>query len=314
MYELMQKLLDAAESFVKENTKTRAQNITLDMCKSAQLFLEKMRLCVQNGDIVNFNRYMIKLYAAIPRSTENAKIAELLKRRGFLEYTKEGLEERFVWELEFANKVQDAVTAIMQSKANEADTKKLRIDQLCEQNSITVREATSEEQQYVRRLMGLDSNKLLHAWKCENLNTKKRLESYMQKKGIDQTRMLWHGSDTGNFLSILTRGLTLKKASYGMFGQGIYFAKDFDKSRGYCSVQNSRWRGGNDKTAFLALFDVALGNSLHLDAANSSLRKGCYALKGYDSVWAHKGVNLHRDEFITYDDDSCSIAYIVETK
>lgn len=314
MYELMQKLFDAAESFVKENTKTRAQNITLDMCKCAQLFLEKMRLCVQNGDIVNFNRYMIKLYAAIPRSTENAKIAELLKRRGFLEYTKEGLEERFVWELEFANKVQDAVIAIMQGKANEADTKKLRINQLCEQNNITVREATSEEQKYVRGLMGLDSSKLLHAWKCENLNTRKRLESYMQKKSIEQTKMLWHGSDTGNFLSIFTRGLTLKKASYGMFGQGIYFAKDFDKSRGYCSVQNSRWRGGRDETAFLALFDVALGKSLHLDGASNSLHKGCYALKGYDSVWAHKGVNLHRDEFITYDDDSCSIAYIVETK
>lgn len=314
MYELMQKLLDAAESFVKENTKTGIQNITKDMCDRAQRLLEKMRLCMENGDVMGFNRHMIKLYAAIPRSTKNAKIAELLQRRGFLEYTKEGLPERLAWEQEFANKVQGAVNAIMAGIQIEADGKRSRIDLLCKQNNITAREATADEVALIKKNMGSDAHKLLHAWKCENLSTKARLQDYMQKKSITETRMLWHGSDTGNFLSIFTRGLTLEKASYGMFGQGIYFAKDFDKSRGYCSVLNSRWRGGRDETAILALFDVALGNPLHLDSSKSDLHKGCYSLKGYDSVWAHKGASLHRDEFITYDDASCSIAYIVETK
>lgn len=313
MYELMQKLLDAAESFVKENTKTGI-NITLDMCNKAQSLLEKMRLCMLSGDIMGFNRYMVKLYAAIPRSTENAKIAELLERRGFLEYTKEGLAERLAWEQDFADKVQKIVCAVMQGVQTEADGKKKRVDAICKQYHISAREATTEEIEVVAKHMGSDKHKLLHAWKCENLNTRKNLTQYMQDRKISETRMLWHGSDTGNFLSIFTRGLSLEKASRGMFGQGIYFAKDFDKSRGYCSVQNSRWRGGKDETAILALFDVALGNPLHLNSSRSDLHKGCSSLKGYDSVWAHQGAHLCRDEFITYDDASCSIEYIVETR
>ena len=314
MYILMQKLLDAAENFVKENTKTGLANISQDMCDKAQRLLEKMRLYAVCGDVMGFNRCLIKLYAAIPRSTENAKIAEFLKRRGFLEYEKEGLEERLNWEQEFADKVQGAVDAVLKGVRVENDSKKARIDLLCKQNNITAREATDEEKSFVRKHMGGDSHKLLHAWKVENLTTQANLKAYMQQKNIAETRTLWHGSDTGNFLSILTGGLTLRKACNGMFGRGIYFAKDFDKSRGYCSVQNSRWRGGNDATAILALFDVALGKSLHLDNATCNLYKGSPALDGYDSVWAHKGAHLHRDEFITYDDASCSISYIVETR
>ena len=125
--------------------------------------------------------------------------------------------------------------------------------------------------------------------------------------------MLWHGSPTVNFISILENGLSLQKASYGMFGKGLYFAPEFDKSRGYCSVSGARWRGGTDNSAFLAVVEVATGNSLHT-STNSGHSSRVSLPNGYDSLWAHAGSGLCRDEVIVYDQRAVRIKYIVETR
>jgi hypothetical protein len=72
----------------------------------------------------------------------------------------------------------------------------------------------------------------------------------------------------------------------------------------------------DDTKVYLCLFDVHLGNQLHKYKHDSS----CYniskevKLGGYDSVHAHKGVDLRKDEFIVYNSDKCTIAYIMEIK
>jgi poly [ADP-ribose] polymerase len=45
-----------------------------------------------------------------------------------------------------------------------------------------------------------------------------------------------------------------------MFGDGIYFADKAQKSIGYSSLSGSHWTKGNENRAFLALFDVHVGN------------------------------------------------------
>lgn len=76
-------------------------------------------------------------------------------------------------------------------------------------------------------------------------------------KDLGNRRLLWHGSRTSNFISILSQGLRVAPpeapVSGYMFGKGIYFADVYSKSRAYCA-------GGNMEATYMLLCDVSLGN------------------------------------------------------
>lgn len=302
MRELMQRLIDAASELVSENTRTTLPMVSPDMIRRAQNAIDAMQQAMEACNPTAFNQALIKLYCAIPRS---------LNGKNLLEFEKADQERRLKWEQEFLDAIEGAVKGLAIKVNPEND----RIASMMAENGLTGEPADENDLKTIRKMMGSDASKLVRAWRVENSGTRTRYESYVKSKGITETKTLWHGSATGNFLSILTNGLTISKAAgYGMFGKGIYFASDFDKSRGYCSARNCRWRGGRDDYAMLAIFDVATGKPLHLDGSRSDLYDGHPSLRGKDSVWAHKGANLCRDELIVYNDRACTIKYIVETK
>lgn len=297
MRELMLKLIKAAERLVNDNTETSLPLISPAMCERARKAVDAMEQAMEESDIMAFNKALIRLYSAIPRS---------MKGRDFLEFSTEGLDKRLKWEAEFLDAVEGAVKGMkIPEKVQEND----KTSVIMRENGLTGEEASEEDLKAIRRLMGPDAHKLVRAWKVRNANT----ESRFQNCGVGNRRLLWHGSDTGNFLSILTNGLSLSKACAGMFGRGIYFAPDFDKSRGYCSARNCRWHGGNDSTAMLGIFEVAMGNPLNLTGADTSLSCSSPRLRGKDCAWGHKGHSLMRDEIIIYREKQCTIRYIVET-
>lgn len=134
--------------------------------------------------------------------------------------------------------------------------------------------------------------------------------------------ILWHGSTNNNWFSLITTGLDIKYSASGMFGKGLYFARNADKSRGYTSSTTAKWRnnGRGKGTYFLGLYKVLTGNQYHINTESERqfflnntdkiIRPG----KKYDSVYAHKGSMLHRDEFIVYQNNLCTIYALVECK
>lgn len=99
------------------------------------------------------------------------------------------------------------------------------------------------------------------------------------------------------------------------FDDGIYFANDADKSMGY--TDGGRWAGGgNASYTYLGVFSVHLGKQLHIHRHDST----CYKIgskcksDGYDSVYAHKGQSLRKDELIIYNASQCTVKYLVELK
>ena len=54
------------------------------------------------------------------------------------------------------------------------------------------------------------------------------------KTDIKTEMLLWHGTNDGNLYSILLNGLMLSHKPSLMFGNGIYLADHFQKSKGYC--------------------------------------------------------------------------------
>jgi poly [ADP-ribose] polymerase len=100
-----------------------------------------------------------------------------------------------------------------------------------------------------------------------------------------------------------------------MFGDSLYFASKSQKSIGYTSLRGSYWANGGDNKAFLALFDVHIGEQKHIYKHDSS----CYKLnykdlqaEGFDSVYAHGGADLRNDEFMVYSPQQCTISHLIE--
>lgn len=112
----------------------------------------------------------------------------------------------------------------------------------------------------------------------------------------------WHGTRRANMVGITTKGLLIRPSGVAhagsMYGDGIYWASNSTKSINYCDVNGSYWAQGSNKTAYLFLADVALGNQ---EMANGSYFYTKKNIHPNHSVWAKAGKSgVINDEFITY--------------
>lgn len=83
-------------------------------------------------------------------------------------------------------------------------------------------------------------------------------------KELGNQKLLWHGTDAGNVLSILREGLycpPLNNSKFiisgRMFSNGIYCSDQGSKSIRYSA---GRWNGQNNDRCFMFLADVVMGN------------------------------------------------------
>ena len=112
--------------------------------------------------------------------------------------------------------------------------------------------------------------KILGVFKVCRYGEKKRYEPFMN---YENRYLLWHGSPTISFSSIITNGLKITGMKNGsMFGRGIYFADTVSKSANYCQESNGQ--------GLLALCEVALGKIYETYNAESFVHPPA----NYDSV------------------------------
>lgn len=123
-------------------------------------------------------------------------------------------------------------------------------------------------------------------------------------------RLLWHGSGESNWYHILREGLRIRPATAYLtgaaFGNGIYFADYYQKSKNYC-------RGGR----WIAICEVYLGNMLRYAWGDNEVgamnweklrRKGDYHSVMGDAA---QGRLLH-NEYIVYQTNQQRIKYLME--
>lgn len=307
---IVDKLQSLAKETISKNYTVKASAVTSDMINAAQATIDE--LANSSLSIEAFNDTLLKLFMIIPRRMGN--VADYIASS----------EDDFG---KIVSKEQDLLD-IMRGQVyikpivevnNPVDKKDKTI---LEEFGLVFEEADRNDIALIKTLMNESASKFRNAWKVTNLQTQERFDKFVKDNNITNTKLLFHGSRSENFWSIIKTGLVLRPTNAvitgKMFGFGCYYAPKCAKSIGYTSLSGSYWARGGSNVAYMALFDVAYGvpynvyefNSKYYDLTYDKLQK---FQPGANCLHAHadKGM-LRNDEIVVYKENQMTIKYLIE--
>ncbi|GAB3748790.1 WGR domain-containing protein [Spirosoma pomorum] len=314
---IMSRLLDLANQSIRQNYVVSAQQVTRKQVETAQRLLDELAALVGGGlDIQTYNQKLLELFKIIPRRMTKVNdhlVAQLPQSADEVQT----LQDRLAGE-------QDTLDVMRgQVELKQTDDKPEQVS-LLDSLNLTMEAVTDERMlKLIKLMMGTDADKFDAAFSVRQAHTQNAFDTYVSGQANQKTQLLWHGSRSENWLSILKTGLVLRPANAvitgKMFGYGIYFADQFSKSLNYTSLHGSTWARGSQKEAYLAIYEVHVGEQLvvnkheawHMELDADRLRN---IDTKYDSVYAQRGVSLLKNEFIVYNSAQSTIRYMVKIK
>lgn len=307
---IIEKLRSLARDTVKKNYSVSSDSVTEEMVYEAQLVINNL---ISIKSVNKFNDELLKLFEIIPRKMDNV--------RSYLIKSIDEIDKVISREQDLLDIMRGQIvtkSTATENKAKEIDNSGITI---LDEMGITMRECTPEEINEIKDCMKESSYHFSRAWRVDNISTRKKYEEFIKAYNIKNTKLLFHGSRTENWFSILKTGLKIRPTNAittgAMFGFGSYFSPKCQKSIGYTSLSGSYWANGNDKTAYMALFDTAYGkpynvynfDSKYYSMSFDKLPVGCNCLH------AHAGNGMLRnDEIVYYKTEQMTIKYLIEIK
>jgi poly [ADP-ribose] polymerase len=259
-----------------------------------------------------FNNNLLKLFTVIPRKMGNV--------RDYLADKPEDFAQIISKEQDLLDVMRGQIYVKPEVEPTETVEKKQQT--ILEELGLCMEEVTNDEVALIKTLMNESADKFRNAWRVTNVKTQEKFDKFVSENDIKDTRLLFHGSRSENWFSIIKTGLMIRPSNAvytgSMFSDGIYFAPKCQKSIGYTSLSGSYWASGNNNTAYMALFEVAYGTPYVVYQHDSS----CYHLN-YDVLQsktpkcnclhakADKGM-LRNDEIVFYRNDQMTIKYLIE--
>lgn len=315
---LMTKLFKYARTSIRHNYHVSAAEVSIKQVEAAQALLDELTEMVKiDMDYRSFNDNLLQLFQIIPRRMANVKDHLITKPTNIKELNliKKKLSEE--------QNTLDVMKGQVELKEQQVDTPQEEVDVL-KQLGLEVHPVEDTKAiRMIKKMMGEDKNLFVRAFSVIKPQTQQRFDQRIAVAKNKKAELFWHGSRNENWLNILKTGLVLRPTnaviSGKMFGYGLYFADRFQKSLNYTSLLGSYWAGGSSNTAFLALYDVHVGEQLQVSRHESwcgqltemRLKK---RNKKYDSVYAKKGISLLNNEYIVYNEAQCTVRYLVEVK
>ena len=307
---IIEKLRSLARDTVKKNYSVSSASVTEEMVYEAQLVINNL---ISIKSVNKFNDELLKLFEIIPRKMDNV--------RSYLIKSTDEIDKVISREQDLLDIMRGQIV----TKSTATENKDKEIDNsgitILDEMGITMRECTPEEINEIKDCMKESSYHFSRAWRVDNISTRKKYEEFIKAYNIKNTKLLFHGSRTENWFSILKTGLKIRPTNAittgAMFGFGSYFAPKCQKSIGYTSLGGSYWANGNDKIAYMALFDTAYGkpynvynfDSKYYSMSFDKLPVGCNCLH------AHAGNGMLRnDEIVYYKTEQMTIKYLIEIK
>lgn len=190
-------------------------------------------------------------------------------------------------------------------------------------NGVRIRKLKRTELLHVKRIIGSCHDQFYCAWAVENSASEAKFREYIKTQKDTCFKLLWHGSGNENWWSIINHGLTTDPQNVliegKMFGNGIYFAENVEKSYAFSSIKMANKRKRFSNTSFLGLYEVAYGIPYDVYEYEASFAAFDYEKlqnrkKGADCLHAHRGEMLKNDEIVIYKDEQATIRYLVELR
>jgi len=310
---IVSRLQSMARQAIADNYTISSNKVTQIMIDEAQLTLNNL----MNADTIElFNKVLVELFKIIPRKMKKVKDNLAKKVEDFGEIIQKEQDLLDVMR-------GQVVTASIIGNEEIDENEPIRNETILDVMGLQFEEINDKEKAMIKKELGEISDRFYQAWKVINVRTQEKFDKFITTENIKDNRLLFHGSRSENFWSIINSGLVLRPAGVvingKMFGNGCYFSPTARKSLGYTSISGSRWVSGNANSGFMALFDVAYGKPYDVHSFDSKyynfnyeeLQKVC---KGANSLHAHKGQMLYNDEIIVYKEDQMTIKYLIELK
>ena len=307
---IVEKLQSLARDTIRKNYTVKASAVTQDMVDAAQKIIDE--LANNSATVDDFNANLLKLFTVIPRKMSDVRYYLADKTEDFSKIiTKEqDLLDVMRGQIYVKPEVEPTVTTEKKQQT------------ILEELGLVMEETTRDDVALIKTLMNESADKFRQAWRVTNLKTQERFDKFVKENDIKDTRLLFHGSRSENFWSIMKTGLVLRPTNAvitgKMLGMGIYFAPKCAKSIGYTSLHGSYWAGGSANTAYMALFEVAYGTPYDVYSFDSKYYSLDYQRlqqfkPGANCVHAHadRGM-LRNDEIVVYKEEQLTIKYLIE--
>ena len=306
---IVEKLQNMARETIQKNYTVKASAVTHDMVDAAQKVIDD--LANNSATIEKFNENLLKLFTVIPRKMGNV--------RDYLASKSDDFAQIISKEQDLLDVMRGQIYVKQDDEPVEAVEKKQTI---LEELGLSMEEATVDDIALIKTLMNESADKFRKAWRVKNLKTQDRFDKFVEENNIKDTRLLFHGSRSENFWSIIKTGLVLRPTNAvitgKMFGYGCYYAPKCAKSIGYTSLSGSYWAHGGNNTAYMALFDVAYGTPYDVYNFDSKYYNLDYNRlqqfkPGANCLHAHadRGM-LRNDEIVVYKEEQMTIKYLIE--
>jgi poly [ADP-ribose] polymerase len=330
--DIVRKLVDELMSFanksIQRNYKVTQEAVSEQQVNVAQDVINAISgLLILGVDKKHVNDMLLKLYTIIPRRMDNVKshLINDVNTDSDLETAQRLIGEEqstldtMAGQVELIQQQKEATKKAAEAEANGVEEEVEEVT-ILDQMGLSIEVENDEETlALIKKLMGSNVNQMKKVYKVVNTKTQVKFDKNLDKSRVKKKRLYWHGSRNENWFNILQTGLLIRPSGAvhtgSMFGDGVYFSNKSQKSIGYTSLRGSYWTKGGDDKAYLALFDVHIGNQKHITNHTSS----CYSLsqkvmdkEGFDSVYAHGGADLRNDEFIVYKPEQCTVSHLIE--
>lgn len=307
---IVEKLQSLARETIRKNYTVKASSVTQDMVDAAQKIIDA--LANNSSSVEEFNGNLLKLFTVIPRKMGNVRDYLADKPEDFARIISKEQDLLDVMRGQIYVKQDDEPATTVEKKQQT----------ILEELGLFMEEVTADEVAMIKTLMNESAGKFRKAWRVKNLKTQDRFDKFVRENDIKDTRLLFHGSRSENFWSIIKTGLVLRPTNAvitgKMFGYGCYYAPKCAKSIGYTSLSGSYWAHGGNNTAYMALFDVAYGTPYDVYNFDSKYYNLDYNRlqqfkPGANCLHAHadRGM-LRNDEIVVYKEEQMTIKYLIE--
>ena len=307
---IVEKLQTLARETIRKNYTVKASSVTQDMVDAAQTIIDT--LANSCSTVEEFNNNLLKLFTVIPRKMGNV--------RDYLANNSEDFAQIISKEQDLLDVMRGQI--YIKPEVEPVANVEKKQQTILEELGLEMEEATADDVALIKTLMNESAGKFRKAWRVKNLKTQKRFDKFVKDNDIKDTRLLFHGSRSENFWSIIKTGLVLRPTNAvitgKMFGYGCYYAPKCAKSICYTSLSGSYWAHGRNNTAYMALFDVAYGTPYDVYNFDSKYYNLDYNRlqqfkPGANCLHAHSDRGMLRnDEIVVYKEDQMTIKYLIE--